>query len=88
MLSFLTKENYEAVQGIKVFKSQQFNSANKYSAAELDGTTYYKGAPERLLSRAKYYLDHEGNVMPLNLAAINQKIDQLAEKSMRVLSFA
>ena len=88
LLSFLTKENYEAVQGIKVFKSQQFNSANKYSAAELDGTTYYKGAPERLLSRAKYYLDHEGNVMPLNLAAINQKIDQLAEKSMRVLSFA
>ncbi|MDD5984915.1 MAG: cation-translocating P-type ATPase [Turicibacter sp.] len=88
LLSFLTKENYDAVQGIKVFKSQQFNSANKYSAAELDGTTYYKGAPERLLSRAKYYLDHEGNVMPLNLAAINQKIDQLAEKSMRVLSFA
>ncbi|MDD6759892.1 MAG: cation-translocating P-type ATPase, partial [Turicibacter sp.] len=88
LLSFVTKENYEAVQGIKVFKSQQFNSANKYSAAELDGTTYYKGAPERLLSRAKYYLDHEGNVMPLNLAAINQKIDQLAEKSMRVLSFA
>ena len=33
LLSFLTKENYEAVQGIKVFKSQQFNSANKYSAA-------------------------------------------------------
>ena len=54
LLSFLTKENYDAVQGIKVFKSQQFNSANKYSAAELDGTTYYKGAPERLLSRAKY----------------------------------
>ncbi|MBS3199511.1 cation-translocating P-type ATPase [Turicibacter bilis] len=88
LLSFVTKENYEAVQGIKVFKSQQFNSANKYSAAELDGTTYYKGAPERLLSRAKYYLDHEGNVIPLDLAAINQKIDQLAEKSMRVLSFA
>ena len=88
LLSFLTKENYEAVQGIKVFKSQQFNSANKYSAAELDGTTYYKGAPERLLSRAKYYLDHEGNVVPLDLVAINQKIDQLAEKSMRVLSFA
>lgn len=88
LLSFLTKENYEAVQGIKVFKSQQFNSANKYSAAELDGTTYYKGAPERLLSRAKYYLDHEGNVVPLDLAVINQKIDQLAEKSMRVLSFA
>ena len=88
LLSFLTKENYDAVQGIKVFKSQQFNSANKYSAAELDGTTYYKGAPERLLSRAKYYLDYEGNVVPLDLAAINQKIDQLAEKSMRVLSFA
>ena len=88
LLSFLTKENYEAVQGIEGFKTQQFNSANKYSAAELDGTTYYKGAPERLLSRAKYYLDHEGNVIPLDLAAINQKIDQLAEKSMRVLSFA
>ncbi len=88
LLSFLTKENYEAVQGIEVVNAQQFNSANKYSAAELDGTTYYKGAPERLLSRAKYYLDAEGNVIPLDLEAINDKIDQLAQKSMRVLSFA
>lgn len=88
LLSFLTKENYEAVKGIEVVNAQQFNSANKYSAVELDGTTYYKGAPERLLSRAKYYLDAEGNVMPLDLEAINSKIDQLAQKSMRVLSFA
>ena len=64
-----------------------FNSTNKFSQARIDslGKTFYKGAPERLLAVAKHYLDAEGNVKELNLDVLNQKIDGLATKAMRVL---
>ena len=52
LLSFLGKEKSEKYSQTEVLKVQEFNSSNKYSAAELNGKTVYKGAPERLLSKA------------------------------------
>ncbi|EGT3616763.1 cation-transporting P-type ATPase [Clostridium perfringens] len=88
LLQFLTKENLEKYEDIKVLRDQQFNSANKYSAAELKGMTVYKGAPERLLSKAKKYVNSQGEVVPICKENIDKKIDQLADKAMRVLAFA
>ncbi|WP_300347696.1 calcium-translocating P-type ATPase, PMCA-type [Clostridium sp.] len=88
LLNFLTKETEDKYKDIKVLKDQQFNSANKYSAAQLDGKTVYKGAPERLLAKATKYINSEGKVLPINKDEINKKIDELADKAMRVLSFA
>ena len=73
---------------ITVEKSQGFNSANKYSASQLDGKTVYKGAPERLLAKATKMIDENGNVVAINKDKINEKIDGLAVRAMRVLSFA
>lgn len=67
--------------------SQGFNSANKFSQAQVDGFTYYKGAPERLIAKAKKYLDTDGKVKDINLDVLNKKIDELADRSMRVLAF-
>ena len=68
---------------------QGFNSANKFSQARIDtlGKTFYKGAPERLLAKAKKYLDENGNVQELDKAKVDKKIDELATKAMRVLAF-
>lgn len=88
LLNFLTKEEAEKHLDIRVIKAQQFNSANKYSAAQLEGKTVYKGAPERLLAKATKYINAEGQIVPLNKALVNEKIDKLADKAMRVLSFA
>lgn len=88
LLQFLTKENLEKYEKIKVLRDQQFNSANKYSAAELKGMTVYKGAPERLLSKAKKYVNSQGEVVPICKENIDKKIDELADKAMRVLAFA
>ena len=52
LLNFLTQEEMNKLTNITVEKSQGFNSANKYSASQLDGKTVYKGAPERLLAKA------------------------------------
>ena len=82
-------ENLGNIEKYKVTESQPFNSANKFSQAFLagEGKVLYKGAPERLLACAKKYLDENGEEKDIDLAAINKKIDELAEKSMRVLSF-
>ena len=69
--------------------SQGFNSTNKFSQAYIGavGKTFYKGAPERLLAKANYYLDENGEKQPLDLEKLNAKIDGLAAKAMRVLAF-
>lgn len=69
--------------------SQNFNSSNKFSQARIEGVekTFYKGAPERLIEAAGSYLDREGNVCPLDKKALDEKIQSLASKSIRVLAF-
>lgn len=72
-----------------VTESQGFNSANKFSQSRIDslGKTFYKGAPERLLAKAKKFIADDGSVQDINMDVINTKIDSLAEKAMRVLAF-
>lgn len=88
LLNFLTQAEMNKLEYLKVEKSQGFNSANKYSASQLNGKTVYKGAPERLLTKATKMLDENGNVVAIDKKKINDKIDRLAERAMRVLSFA
>ena len=88
LLNFLGKNEMNSLNDIKVVKSQGFNSANKYSAAELENITVYKGAPERLLGKATKYINENGQVLPIDKDKLNAKIDSLADKAMRVLSFA
>lgn len=79
------KENTE----YEVTTYQGFNSANKFSQSRIDklGKTFYKGAPERLLAKATKYLDADGNIKDIDMDVLNAKIDALANKAMRVLSF-
>ena len=88
LLNFLSKEEMEKLEDVVVEKSQGFNSTNKYSASQLEGKTVYKGAPERLLAKATKMLDKDGNVVEINKYKVNTKIDELATRAMRVLSFA
>ena len=88
LLNFLTQAEMNKLEDLKVEKSQGFNSANKYSASQLNGKSVYKGAPERLLTKATKMLDENGNVVAIDKKKINDKIDRLAERAMRVLSFA
>ena len=75
--------------GCKVSAHQGFNSSNKFSQARIEsiGKTFYKGAPERLLAKATKYLDGDGQIKEIDQKALNQKIDSLAAKAMRVLAF-
>lgn len=92
LLKFLGEETYTMLmrdESTIVTGIQDFNSANKFSQVYLGDMTrtYYKGAPERLLEKATKYLDADGNEKALDLSAVNEKIDSLAHRAMRVLAF-
>lgn len=80
---------FEADRECQVTAAQGFNSTNKFSQARIDslGKTFYKGAPERLLAKAKKYLDADGEIREIDSAVLDRKIDELAAKAMRVLAF-
>lgn len=90
LLNFMGEETFTAVSSdvsLTIEHFQGFNSSNKFSQSQLAGKTYYKGAPERLLEKAKFYLDETGALKPLDISVVNDKIDALAERAMRVLAF-
>lgn len=92
LMKFIGEETFlklDADKVNKVTESQGFNSTNKFSQARIDnqGKTFYKGAPERLLAKAKKYIDADGNVKEIDKKKLDEKIDELSNKAMRVLSF-
>lgn len=85
------KEEYNA----NVLDVESFSSDKKYSASYVDINnekfTFYKGAPEKLFKKCKYYLDEDGNEKELTeeiKEQLSRKMDALANKAMRVLGFA
>lgn len=75
--------------GLAITQQQGFNSANKFSQAYIasKGMTFYKGAPERLLAKAKKCLDSDGKEVALEISEVNKVIDDMANNAMRVLAF-
>ena len=86
--NFLSKESEKGTD-YSVGLSQGFNSANKFSQAEIKELkqVFYKGAPEKFLAVAKSGLDSEGNVKELNIDVVNERINEYASRAMRVLAF-
>ena len=92
LMKFIGEETYNVLineSEYSVTNSQGFNSSNKFSQVEIKelGKTFYKGAPEKFLSIATKALDEDGNEVELNFDEINEKINTLASKAMRVLAF-
>ncbi len=68
-----------------------FNSTNKYSATQVDGDyslTLIKGAPEKILQRCSHYYGSDGAKKPFSMSELNKKIDELANRAIRVLAIA
>ena len=91
LLKFIGEDEYNSMVNstLTIDNTQGFNSANKFSQIHIkeDNKVYYKGAPERLIEKAKYILDENGVKKELDIDKLNDKINELAEKAMRVLAF-
>ena len=92
LLKFIGEETFYMLdenKECKVTTHQGFNSSNKFSQARIEvlGKTFYKGAPERLLTKAVKYINADGEIKEIDHKVLNAKIDALAAKAMRVLAF-
>lgn len=92
LMKFIGEATYNTLQSSESYQiesEQIFNSTNKFSQARIHslGKTFYKGAPEKLLTKAQKYLDEHGNVKDIDMTVLNRKIDELAAKAMRVIAF-
>ncbi len=80
----------DTAPNVTVGDTVPFDSAKKYSMAKVSGDYnlwLIKGAPERLLDKCSYYYDSNGQRQKLNsTAAINAKIDELANRAIRTLA--
>lgn len=92
LLKFLTEEIFYMLKedaSCEVGRFQGFNSSNKFSSASIPvmGKTFYKGAPEKLLEKAKYYMDETGKIKEIDTNEINSVLNEYSSRSMRLLAF-
>lgn len=84
--------NGPAAFDVDKVSSIPFNSSNKYSASTVEGSynlTLIKGAPEKILDRCTTCYNDAGELVPLSdKSGLEDKINQLAGRAIRVLAFA
>lgn len=84
---------YGEEKGWELTASIPFDSARKYSAAQIDSgshtLTLVKGAPEKLLPACEFYCDEKGQRKPLTQkTALENKWRDMTEDAIRVLVVA
>lgn len=83
--------NTECKAEVAAVANIPFNSTNKYSATQVMGQydlSLIKGAPEKILQRCSHYYDKDGKKQPFDMKSLNAKIDELANRAIRVLALA
>ena len=93
VLDMLSPEDAQKIQNKAIIKKRvPFSSENKFSAITLSNGandfTVYKGAPEKLIEKCKFYLDNDGIVTELTeekRKALKSHIKGLTEKAMRCI---
>lgn len=94
VLDMLSPEDAQKIQNKAIMKKRvPFSSENKFSAITLSNGandfTVYKGAPEKLIEKCKFYLDNDGIVTELTeekRKALKSHIKGLTEKAMRCIA--
>ena len=94
VLNMLSPEYAQKIQNKAIMKKRvPFSSENKFSAVTLNNGandfTVYKGAPEKLIEKCKFYLDNDGIATELTeekRKALKSHIKGLTEKAMRCIA--
>lgn len=94
VLDMLSPEDAKKIQNKAIMKKRvPFSSENKFSAVTLNNGandfTVYKGAPEKLIEKCKFYLDNDGIATELTeekRKALKSHIKGLTEKAMRCIA--
>lgn len=81
LISFM---NY--ISDEKIIKKESFDSDKKYSLVETNNYIYYKGAPEVLIPKCKFYLNNDVEDSHVDFDYLNRIIAKYMHKGYRVIS--
>lgn len=93
VLSMIEPGEYSNITSTTVMKDKQvFSSSNKYSAfTDTSNTTYYKGAPERIIDGCSRMYMKDGSIKDMDqddITKLNESIKALTTKAMRCIAIA
>lgn len=101
LLEFLDKDSIDdRDEGTKVTKEILFNSSLKFSAVQLklgpknpfqetsNSISIVKGAPDILISNCTHIYNKDGIKEPVDISKINEKLDQISKRGIRVIAIA
>lgn len=91
VLSLVEVDDYLSISEKNIMKDKQvFNSSNKYSAFTADnGSTYYKGAPERLIASCSKVMKEDGKICDFTYEMernLNNTIKAMTLESIRCIA--
>lgn len=93
VLSMVDSEQYNNIISATQMKDRQaFSSSNKYSAfTDTNDTTYYKGAPERIIDACTKMYTENGTICDMtsdDIQKLKESIRSLTTKAMRCIALA
>ena len=93
VLSMVDSEQYNNIISATQMKDRQaFSSSNKYSAfTDTNDTTYYKGAPERIIDACTKMYTKNGTICDMtsdDIQKLKESIRSLTTKAMRCIALA
>jgi magnesium-transporting ATPase (P-type) len=88
LLRYVGKKVFESTEAMNVTTKQDFNSANKFSQFESGKVVFYKGAPEKIITKCTHYLSKDGHIEEFDATAINETSLKMANEAKRLLAFA
>ena len=71
-----------------ILKKETFDSSKKYSSITTKEYTYYKGAPEVIIPKCKYYYDKDGNKLLTDIDKVNNLASKYMHDGYRVIALA
>lgn len=93
VLSMIDPSEYRnIISSTEMLEKQVFSSSNKYSAfTDKSNTTYYKGAPEKIINGCSKMYMKDGTITdmsPKDIEKLNEHIKSLTTKAMRCIAIA
>lgn len=92
VLGFINHSKRQDFYNVKKVKTMPFSSDKKYSASQVNGDynlTLIKGAPEKIISKCKFYYDENGDKQAFkNYEEIENQMNEMASRAIRILAIA
>jgi Ca2+-transporting ATPase len=84
----VSEQDYPRIDTLPFESEHHYMATLHRSASQPHGIIYLKGSVESIVSRCRDALDNSGDCIPLDQDLIDQQVQEMANRGLRVLAFA